>query len=312
MIANRALLVLAAGMGSRYGGLKQIEPVGPHGEFIIDYSVYDAVRAGFRKIVFVIRGEMEAALRQTIAVRLPRDLEVHYARQELDMLPPGFPRPEGRTKPWGTGQAIWVAREHVDQPMLVINADDFYGAAAYQTAADYFASATSTSTDYCMVGYRLRNTVSPHGPVARGLCHADADGFLTDVAEVAGIQMDAAGEICAGGDSGRRQRFSGDELVSMNMWGFTPAIFGQLQRLFAQFLRDRGSLSAAEFYIPAAVGTLVRQRAARVKVLSTATAEWIGATYAPDKALVMERIRSLIDAGAYPSPLWPANQTTAP
>ncbi|MGO8691717.1 MAG: NTP transferase domain-containing protein [Thermoguttaceae bacterium] len=306
MAPSRTLLVLAAGLGSRYGGPKQVEPVGPHGEFIIDYSVYDALRAGFRKIVFVIRKELEEALAQTILARLPRDLEVCCAWQELDMLPEGFRVPPGRCKPWGTGHAIWAARECVGEPMLVINADDFYGAAAYQAAADYFALADASGTDYCMVGYRLRNTVSPHGPVARGICRADAEALLIEVVEVAGIQRDAAGEIQTTAADGRRQRFSGEEIVSMNMWGFTPAVFPQLERLLGEFLRDRGGLSAAEFYIPAAVAALVRSRAARVKVLDAAGAEWIGATYAQDKALVMDKIRGLIAAGVYPSPLWPA------
>ena len=165
--------------------------------------------------------------------------------------------------------------------MLVINADDFYGAAAYQAAADYFAAADASGTDYCMVGYRLRNTISPHGPVARGICRADAEAFLIEVAEVAGIQRDAAGEIQTTAPDGRRQRFSGEEIVSMNMWGFTPAVFPQLERLLVDFLRDRGGLSAAEFYIPAAVAALVRSRAARVKVLDAAGAEWIGADLCP-------------------------------
>ena len=187
MAPSRTLLVLAAGLGLRYGGPKQVEPVGPHGELIIDYSVYDALRAGFHKIVFVIRNELEAALRQTILARLPPHVEVQCAYQELDMLPGGFQVPPGRSKPWGTGHAIWAARECIGEPMLVINADDFYGAAAYQAAADYCVSTAGSSTDYCMVGYRLRNTLSPHGPVARGICHADAEGFLIEVAEVAGI-----------------------------------------------------------------------------------------------------------------------------
>ncbi len=309
MSASRALLVLAAGMGSRYGGPKQVEPVGPHGELIIDYSVYDAVRAGFRKIVFVVREEIEAALRQTILARLPPELEVHFARQELDMLPEGFSVPPGRAKPWGTGHAIWAARKQIREPLLVINADDFYGAAGYQTAADYFNSAAASSaTDYCMVGYRLRNTVSPHGPVARGVCRTDAGGFLAGLSEVQGIEMDAAGEIHAAVEGGPRQRFSGDEIVSMNLWGFTPAIFGQLERLFGEFLGGQGSLAAAEFYIPEAVGTLIRCGAARVKVLPTGAAEWIGATYAQDKSLVVEKIRGLIAAGAYPAPLWPGGR----
>jgi hypothetical protein len=298
------LLVLAAGLGSRYGGPKQVEPVGPHGELIIDYSVYDALRAGFRKIVFVIRKELEAALGKTILTRLPRDLEVHCAWQELDMLPAGFRAPPGRSKPWGTGHAIWAARQCVREPLLVINADDFYGAAAYQAAAGHFASAAPSSTDYCMVGYRLRNTLSPHGPVARGICRADTEGFLIEVAEVGGIERDAAGEIQTAG--GRRQRFTGEEIVSMNMWGFTPAVFPQLERLLGEFLQDRGTLPTAEFYIPAAVAALVRSGAARVKVLDAPGAEWIGTTYAQDKPLVMEKIRGLIAAGVYPSPLWPA------
>ena len=291
MSSNPALLVLAAGMGSRYGGLKQVDPVGPHGEFILDYSVYDALRAGFRKIVFVIRREMEAAFRETIARRLPREIEIVYAFQELDLLPQGFSVPEGRKKPWGTGHAVWVARECVRQPMLVINADDFYGAAAYQTAADCFASPTKSSdAEYFMVGYRLRKTVSPHGPVARGVCRADAEGFLVDVTEVTGIAVDAAGKISAPGKDGRPQNFTGEEIVSMNLWGFTPSLFDRLEGLFRQFLAAEGSIATAEFYLPAAVAAMVREKRVRVKVLTTAAAGMGRGDLRQDKPVVMERL----------------------
>jgi UTP-glucose-1-phosphate uridylyltransferase len=199
MSSSPTLLVLAAGMGSRYGGLKQIDPVGPDGEFIIDYSVHDAMRAGFRKIVFVIRKDIEEAFTKTIVSRLPKDCEVKYAFQELDMLPEGFSVPDGRKKPWGTGHALWVARDLVKEPALVINADDFYGAAAYQTAAEHFGSlAAPQKNDYFMVGYSLRKTVSLHGPVSRGVCRTDDRGFLADVTEIKEITIDPAAKSIAG------------------------------------------------------------------------------------------------------------------
>jgi len=188
----------------------------------------------------------------------------------------------------------------------VINADDFYGAGAYRTAADYLAKAAGRGgDDYFMVGYYLRKTVSPHGPVSRGVCSIDAEGFLTDVTEVVGISVDGAGMISAGPEDALWQ-FTGSEIVSMNMWGFRPSLFGHLERLFTRFLSEHGSSATAEFYIPAAVATLIRENAARVKVLSTDAGEWVGATYAQDKPVVMEQIRGLVEAGVYPAPLWPA------
>lgn len=299
------LLVLAAGMGSRYGGLKQIDPVGPHGEFIIDYSLYDAVRAGFGKVVFVIRRDIEGEFRRTIASRVPSDLTIEYAFQELDRLPDGYAAPPERKKPWGTGHAIWCARQCVDAPMLVINADDFYGAAAYAAAGRFIGSLPPGSTDdYFMVGYRLRDTVSPHGPVARGVCSLDAEGLLAGVTETTSIAVEPSGEIHAPAAGGQQQRFTGDEIVSMNMWGFQPSIFERLDGLLREFLDERREAPGAEFYIPEAVATLIDRGTARAKVLTAEGSPWFGVTYAEDKPLVAGRIRALVDSGAYPSPLW--------
>jgi dTDP-glucose pyrophosphorylase len=294
------LLVLAAGMGSRYGGLKQIDPVGPNGETIIDYSIYDALRAGFGKLVFVIRKDIEEPFRQVVGARFEKRVPVEYVFQELDALPPGFVVPEGRTKPWGTTHAILMAADAVREPFAVINADDFYGAEAYRALAGHLQSGAA---DYAMVGFTLRNTLSDFGSVSRGVCTVTSDGLLKDVVEMTTIVRDGAHARNTDA-SGRVTSLTGDEPVSMNMWGFTPRVFEQLRALFAEFLARNATELRAECYIPSAVNELVSSAQARVRVLGSADS-WFGVTYRDDQPRVTESIRRLIHDGRYPERLWP-------
>jgi dTDP-glucose pyrophosphorylase len=294
------LLVLAAGMGSRYGGLKQIDPVGPSGETIIDYSIFDALRAGFEKVVFVIRKDIEAAFRQTVGSRFEKRVAVDYTFQSLEDLPPGFTVPAGRTKPWGTTQAILAGADVVREPFAAINADDFYGAESFRVLAGHLKSA---SPDYAMVGFILRNTLSDFGTVARGVCERADDGYLKSIVEYLAIERDggSAKNVDA---AGKVTRLTGNEPVSMNFWGFTPAIFDQLRAAFETFLEQNGSDLKRECLIPTTVNDLVAAGKARVKVL-TSEDSWFGVTYREDRPRVMESIRALVAAGAYPEKLWP-------
>ena len=293
------LLILAAGMGSRYGGLKQIDPVGPAGETIIDYSIYDALRAGFGKLVFVIRHDIEQDFKKIIGARFEKRVSVEYVYQELDRLPPGFSVPPGRTKPWGTTHAILLAEDVIREPFAAINADDFYGRQAYQVLARHLTSGT---TDYAMVGFVLRNTLSDHGTVARGVSRVDGNNYLTSIVEMLKIEPDGNGAKDTGAD-GKTTRLTGDEAVSMNFWGFTPAVFGQLRVQFTAFLKKSGEEQKSECYIPATVGELVTAGRAKVKVLRT-NDSWFGVTYREDRPRVVESIRKLIARGDYPEKLW--------
>jgi len=285
-------------MGSRYGGLKQIEAVGPGGETIMDYSVYDAVRAGFGKLVFVIRRDIEQPFRESLGARFERRVPVEYVFQELNHLPAGFAVPPGRTKPWGTAQAILMAENAIQEPFAAINADDFYGAQAYRLLAGHFASG---GADYAMVGYVLRNTLSEFGSVARGVCRVDENQFLQSVTELTAIEREGAGAKNTVG--GKITQLTGDESVSMNFWGFHPALFAQLNGHFAQFLQRSGGDLKAECYIPSAVNDLVAAGQARVKVLRTSES-WFGVTFREDRPRVLESIRRLIAQGDYPEKLW--------
>lgn len=293
------LLVLAAGMGSRYGGLKQIDPVGPAGETIIDYSIFDAMRAGFGKLVFVIRHDIEGAFREAIGARFEKRLPVEYVFQELDKLPTGFSVPPNRKKPWGTGQAILMAEEVIREPFAAINADDFYGAASFRVLAEHLRSGTN---DYAMVGFVLRNTLSEFGSVARGACRVGPDGYLEGVTELTKIEKDGPGAKYVD-TKGAMQRLSGDEPVSMNMWGFTPGVFAHLREQLIAFLKQYGSDEKAELYIPTVVNELVKAGRERCKVLRT-TDSWFGVTYREDRPFVVEGIRALIARGDYPQKLW--------
>jgi NDP-sugar pyrophosphorylase family protein len=295
-----ALLVLAAGMGSRYGGLKQIDSVGPAGETIIDYSIYDALRAGFGKVVFVIRKDIEEAFRETVGARFEKRIAVDYVFQSLEDIPPGFSVPAGRTKPWGTTHAILAAADAIHEPFAAINADDFYGAQGYRELAGHL---TSGSPDYAMVGFTLRNTLSDFGSVARGVCRVSGDNMLESIVEHTKIERDGNGARNTDSE-GKVTKLSGDEPVSMNMWAFTPPVFDQLRERFQQFLERSGSDQKAECLIPNTVGDLIRDGQARVKVLRT-NDSWFGVTYREDRPRVIESVRGLISAGLYPEKLWP-------
>ena len=293
------LLVMAAGMGSRYGGLKQIDPVGPNGETIIDYSIYDAMRAGFGKLVFVIRKDIEQPFKDIVGARFEGRMPVEYVFQELDGIPAPFTVPAGRTKPWGTTQAVLAAADSIDEAFAVINADDFYGAESYRVLAEHLRSG---SEDYAMVGFILRNTLSDFGSVARGVCRVSDSGYLEKIEELTNIVRDGEGAKNTAPD-GTERRLSGEEPVSMNYWGFTPRVFPQLRGVFQRFLERNGSDLKAESYVPMAVGELIAQGEAQVKVLRSRDS-WFGVTYRDDRPRVVESIRRLIDAGAYPGSLW--------
>ncbi len=286
------LVVLAAGMGSRYGGLKQIDPVGPSGETVLDYAVFDALRAGFTRVVFVIRRDFEALFREKVGGRYAGRVAVDYVYQSLDALPTGVHVPEGREKPWGTGHAVWCAREAITGNFAVINADDFYGADSFAQLATFLTG--RKGGEFAMVGFRLAKTLSEHGVVSRGITTAGTDGRLQSIVEQVGI---AADEV------GARRKFSGDEIVSMNCWGFTPAMFPGLDAQFQEFLATRGSELKAEFYLPAAVSALIGRGGATVQVLPTEST-WFGVTYRDDKPRVQAAIAALVQAGQYPNELW--------
>lgn len=291
------LVILAAGMGSRFGGLKQVQPVGPHAELIIEYSIFDALRAGFDRLVLVIRRDIEADFRATIGRRLEARIAVDYVYQELDDVPAAH-RASGRSKPWGTGHAVLAARTAVRRPFAVINADDFYGAAGYRTLATHFAA----SSDYALVGYPLRQTLSEHGTVSRGLCAIDGPGRLRSITELTKIEKAATGARYTDA-AGVVQQLSGDETVSMNFWGFTPAVFPQLEQLFGEFLAARGADPKAEFYLPTALSDLNQRGAAQIALLRSEDA-WFGITYREDLPTAASAVRELVAAGRYPAPLW--------
>jgi NDP-sugar pyrophosphorylase family protein len=284
------LLVLAAGMGSRYGGLKQIEPLGPAGETMVDYSVYDALRAGFGKLVFVIRRDIERPFKEVVGHRFETRLEVDYVYQEV---------PSGREKPWGTGQAVLAAREAVQEPFAVINADDFYGRRSFRLLAEHFQTGTA---ELALVGFVLKNTLSEFGSVARGVCQTTPDGYLETVVERVGIGRDIqTGVIHYTDSSGQLHPLSGDEFVSLNTWGFTPAIFLDLEEQFTLFRKTASP--RGEFYIPTAVNSLLLESKARVRVLPTPDS-WLGVTYKEDRPRVIAGIHALVDKGEYPERLW--------
>lgn len=297
---EKTLLVLAAGMGSRYGGLKQLDPVGPAGETLLDYSVFDALRAGFTRVVFVIRRDFEAEFRERIGRRYENRVQVGYVYQSLDGLPGGHRVPASRSKPLGTGHAIWCAREQVASPFAAINADDFYGADAYRALSVFFDSPPRPAGDphrFAMVGYRLGNTLSEHGGVARGVCTVDDAGRLLGVKECVGIEKTAGGARFK--DSlGQDSFFDGREIVSMNFWGFTPAVFPLLEAGLDEFLATRLGDEKAEYYIPSAVAAMITAGAAEVSVLPSESS-WFGVTYRADRELVAASIARLVAVGEY-------------
>lgn len=294
------LVILAAGMGSRYGGLKQLDEVGPNGEAIIDYSLFDAIRAGFGKVVFIIRHDFEDAFKERFDSKLKGKIDVEYVFQDLTDLPAGFSVPEGRQKPWGTGHAIRSARHAVTTPFAAINADDFYGAEAYSTIAK-FLTGDVASGHYAMVGYRLDRTLSENGSVSRGLCIPDALGNLADIDELTQITSESNGIFYYRDD--QKMALKGNEVVSMNFWGFHPSLFDYLEEGFIKFLEAKGNELKSEFFIPMFVDELIKANKTTVKIL-TSDASWFGVTYQEDKPMVKERIQQLIGDGKYPDVLW--------
>jgi NDP-sugar pyrophosphorylase family protein len=299
------LLVLAAGMGSRYGALKQMDGVGPNNEAIIDYSIYDAIRAGFGKVVFVIRHSFAEAFTQIFnKERFGGRIEVEVVYQELDYLPEGFSVPEGREKPWGTNHALMMAKDVIKEPFAVINADDFYGADAYRVIGAYLSERGGESGHYCMVGYEVNKTLSENGTVSRGVCSVNDEGFLTSIVERTKIERNAEGTIVFH-DLGEDEALEEQTPVSMNLFGFTPDYFAHSEEYFKGFLSDEKNIAnpKAEFFIPLMVNELVGNGTAKLKVLST-TAQWFGVTYQADKPQLVAKIEELIEAGVYPRNLW--------
>ncbi len=294
------LLILAAGMGSRYGGLKQIEPVGPAGETILEYSVYDAIRAGFGKVVFVIRESFAKDFVSRFENKLKKKIEVGYAFQELDNLPQGYLLPGERQKPWGTGHAILTARDSISEPFAAINADDFYGAPAFMKIAGFLTSQVSPD-HYAMVGYLLKNTLSEFGTVSRGICQTNSNGHLTEINERTKISRE--GDSIYYSEENIKTKLDDNVPVSMNFWGFHPSLFGHLESQFRSFLDENINQPKSEFYIPNVIFNLIRSGKIKASVLQ-ADSPWFGVTYPEDKSFVVEQILQLTREGIYPEKLW--------
>ena len=296
------LLVMAAGLGSRYGSLKQMDPFGPSGETIIDYSVYDARRAGFGKVVFVVREAILEDFKQTILSRFANRIEVDYVLQELDQVPDGVTVPADRVKPWGTGHAVLVAAPQVHEPFAVINADDYYGAQSFQLMADYLTGVDNDAHEYCLLGYRLENTLSEHGHVSRGVCQIDAAGYLQQVTERTKIYHTDNGGVVYEED-GATVPLTGQETVSMNLMGFAPSAFAYFEEYFRDFIRERGQELKSEFYLPFVMNEMIQRQIAQVKVVTTPD-RWFGVTYQADKAVAQQRFKELVQQGVYSERLW--------
>lgn len=295
------LLVLAAGMGSRYGGLKQIDQVGPSGETIIDYSVYDAIRAGFGKVVFIIRRDIETAFKEAFGNKFSTKIEVEYVFQDLDHLPEGFDVPEGRTKPWGTGHAVLVAKDHIQKPFAMINADDFYGKEGFEVLGDFLSNVDTNSDQFAIVGYKLSNTLSDHGSVNRGEIHNDASGKLTFISERLKIRRE--GDQVVYEEDEKIFPIDAEALVSMNMMGFTPKAFDYLDEFFVEFLKESGTEMKSEFYVPNMLDRAIKEKGTQVEILSS-DASWFGVTYKEDKQMVVDKLAELTNRGTYPKDLW--------
>ena len=292
------LLVLAAGMGSRYGGLKQMDGLGPNGEIIMDYSINDAIRAGFGKVVFVIRHSFEQEFKAKInAEHFGNRIQVEYVFQELDNLPAGFSVPEGREKPWGTNHAILMAKDVINEPFAIINADDFYGRDAFQVIGDHLRTLEGTKGQYCMVGYRLENTLSENGTVSRGVCEVDENGLLAGMTERTSIGRTANGIEYKDTDDSMHP-LAPETTVSMNLFGFTPDYFAKSEELFVEWLKERGAEMKSEYYIPYAVNTFINSGYATMRVLKT-TAQWFGVTYKEDRPGVVDRLQQMHEQGIY-------------
>ena len=297
------LYVLAAGMGSRYGGLKQLDGLGPNGETIMDYSIYDAIRAGFGKVVFVIRKDFEKDFREKILSKYEGHIPVEVVFQSIQDLPEGYECPADRTKPWGTNHAVLMAKDVIKEPLAVINADDFYGRNAFEVIAKELSKPRDRKGDYCMVGFRVGNTMTENGSVARGVCTTSDEGLLTSVVERTAISYDKEGNIVFTDENGEVQTLDPKVPVSMNLWGFTPDYFDYSEREFKKFLDKDINTPKAEFFIPLCIDALIKNGEATVKVLDT-DSRWFGVTYAADRPGVVEKFASLAADGTYPSPLF--------
>lgn len=307
MMKKPVLVVMAAGMGSRYGGLKQIDPIDGDGHIIMDFSIFDAVRAGFEKVVFIIKRENELAFREAIGDRLGKYVKVAYVFQELDNLPEGYSVPEGRVKPWGTGHAVLSCIDEIDGPFAVINADDYYGIHAFRMAYDFLTENQNEKDGYryMMVGYRLENTLTENGHVARGVCVTDEEGHLIKINERTHIEKRGESAAYTEDDGATWTALSADSTVSMNMWGFSASILTELKNRFSEFL-DRnlsGNPLKCEYFLPFVVDELLQEKKATVKVLKSED-KWYGVTYKEDKPMVMEAVQKMKDQGLYPQKLW--------
>ncbi len=295
------LLILAAGLGSRYGSLKQIDQVGPSGERIIDYSVYDAIRAGFGKIVYIIRKSFEKDFKKIILEELPTEIETELVFQELDIVPPGISYSKERIKPWGTGHALMVSASAIKEPFAVINADDFYGAESLKIAAKFLTSVESENK-YALIGYKMKNTLSEYGSVSRGVCKVDENNNLSSIIERTEIKI-SKNDIIFKNDNDKWNSLTGDEIVSMNMFAFTPSVFKHFEESFQNFIKENRNDMKAEFFMPSVIDNLINSNKATVEVLET-SANWFGLTYSEDKPIAREKILKLIEQGIYPSNLW--------
>ncbi|MDR2083996.1 MAG: nucleotidyltransferase [Bacteroidales bacterium] len=297
-----ALLIMAAGMGSRYGALKQLDGIGPNNETILDYSIFDAMRAGFGKVVFIIRKSFEKEFNEHVVNRLQTNgIDCHYVFQELNKLPEGFKLPESREKPWGTAHAVLMAKDIINEPFAAINADDFYGKDAYNTIYQYLSKVNINSNDYAMVGYDILSTLSESGTVSRGVCEVDENNFLSSIQERLKISL-INGQL-VDIENGKEVILTGKEKVSMNFWGFTPTFFNHVEDCLIDFLKENIDNPKSELYIPTVVFKLIKDGISKVKVLSS-NASWFGITYKEDRKDVIDNIRKLISKGEYPEKLW--------
>ena len=298
------LLVLAAGMGSRYGSLKQLDQLGPSGETVMDYSVFDALRSGFDRVIFVIRRDFEEEFKKVIGTRYAGKVKLDYAFQDLDDLPGNFKRPEGREKPWGTGHAVYAARHLLNEPFAVINADDFYGRDSYAQLAEYLKNPPAPGkVRGCIASFVLSNTLSENGSVSRGICSYDTTGHLVKVVENTKIYRREDGGIVSLMDDGSEVKLTGDEPVSMNSWGFMPEMVGEIENLFLDFLSARGTELKSEFYLPGVVDTLINAGKAQIDMRFSRDS-WFGVTYKEDRPLVQAALKNLVESGAYPEKLF--------
>ncbi len=298
-----SLLILAAGIGSRYGGLKQMDSFGPAGETIIEYSIYDAMRAGFRKIIMIIRRDMRDQFQQFFAEKYKGKIDIHFVYQELDNVPEGIKISQKRKKPWGTAHAVMLAAGEIKEPFTVINADDYYGVHSFHLCFEYLSSSDKNNDrDYCIIGFRLSKTLSEHGHVARAICETDPDGYLINLIERTQIVKNG-NDIIYRDEKAKQIVLSASTSVSMNMMGLTPSVFYHLEYAFRSFIALHAADQKAELYLPNVVGEIVKSGKARVKVLKT-NDNWFGVTYKEDKAIVKSKLQDLVRRGYYPSPLW--------